>query len=133
MAVHGTPHHDQRMTTTDPIDRHAAELLETAQLPQSAALEPGCHAAVPEVLVSLEEALQVLSAACYQLAADAASENTPTDRFSRELDVELVGALHDVAAGFARCAHACRRGRSAVAPIIAQRLQRHERRGQRVA
>ena len=134
------------MTTTDPLD-HASELLEAAQRFQSAAQEPGCHIAVPEALISLEEALQVLSAAWYQLAADAAPT---TDGLSRELEVQLVGTLHDVAAGFARCARECREGRSTVTPIIARRVaagraedgrngnefprfERHERPGQRVA
>jgi len=131
----------RRMATTDPLD-HASELLEAAQRFQSAAQEPGCHVAVPETLVSLEEALQVLSAAWYQLAADAAR--------SRQLELQLVGTLHDVAAGFARCASACREGRLTVTPVIARRVaagraenrrngnefprfQRHERPGPRVA
>jgi hypothetical protein len=38
---------------------------------------------------------------------------------SRELEVQLVGTLHDVAAGFARCARMCRDGRSVATPTIA--------------
>jgi hypothetical protein len=150
------------MTTTDPVG-HASELLEAAQRFQSAAQEPGCHVAAPDALVSLEEALQVLSAAWYQLAADAApgianrrhhesaeGSSRPATGLSRELEVQLVGTLHDVAAGFARCARACREGRSTVTPIIVRRVaagraesgrngnefprfQRHERPGRRVA
>jgi hypothetical protein len=33
-----------------------------------------------------------------------------------------VAALHDVAAAFARCARACRDGRSTVTPVIARRM-----------
>ena len=51
--------------------RRASELLEDARRFQSAAAQPGCLMAVPDTLVSLEEALQVLSAAWYQVAADA--------------------------------------------------------------
>jgi hypothetical protein len=106
---------DRRMRTTD-IDGHASELLEAAKRFQSAAEEPGCHVAAPEALVSLEETLQALSAAWYQLAADAAT----SDGLSREREVQLIGTLHDLAAGFARCARTCRTGRSAVTPILAR-------------
>jgi hypothetical protein len=61
-----------------------------------------------------------------------------------------MGTLHDVAPGFARCARACREGRSTVTAIIGRRVaagavddrrrgnefprfQRHDRPGQRVA
>jgi hypothetical protein len=128
------------------------------------AAQPGCHIDAPDALVSLEEALQVLSAACYQLAADASpgiverrrdrGSEAPSplrgDRLSREQEVLLMGTLHDVAAGYARCARACREGRSTVTPIIGRcgaagpvddrrrgnefpRFQRHDRPGQRVA
>ena len=126
------------MRTTDPIEGHASELLGAAQRFQSAAQEPGCHVAAPEALASLEETLQVLSAAWYQLAADAApgiasrrrleptvgSSPATTAGLSRELEVQLVGTLHDVAAAFARCARMCRQGRSTVTPIIARAAAR---------
>ena len=152
------------MEPGEDLSRRASELLEDARRFQSAAAQPGCHLAVPDALGSLEEALQVLSAAWYQLAADASPgivERRPgpssdalspprRDGLSREQDVRLMGALHDVAAGFARCANACRQGRSAVTAIIARRaaagradnrrhgnefprFQRHDRPGQRVA
>jgi hypothetical protein len=146
------------------LSRRASELLEDARRFQSAAARPESHTAVPEALVSLEEALQVLSAAWYQLAADASPgivERRPghgadalspprRDGLSREQEIRLIGTLHDVAAGFARCARACREGRSTVTPIVARRVaagppdgrrrgdefprfQRHDRPGQRVA
>ena len=145
------------------LSRRASELLEDARRFQSAAAQPGCHIAVPDALGSLEEALQVLNAAWYQLAADASpgiverrrdrGSEAPSplrgDRLSREQEVLLMGTLHDVAAGFARCARACREGRSTVTPIIGRRaaagraddrrhgkefprFQRHDRPGQRV-
>jgi hypothetical protein len=151
------------MEPAEDLSRRASELLEDARRFQSAAAQP-CHIAVPDALGSLEEALQVLSAAWYQLAADAspgiverrlgsgsdALSPPRRDGLSREQDVRLMGALHDVAAGFARCANACRQGRSAVTAIIARRaavgradnrrhgnafprFQRHDRPGQRVA
>jgi hypothetical protein len=92
------------MRTTDEIERHASELLRAAQRFQSAAQEQGCHQAAPDALASLEEALQVLSAAWYQLAADAVPATGPA------------GPLRDVAGAFARCARMCRRGRSIIAP-----------------
>ena len=152
------------MEIADRLSPRASELVEAARRFQSAAAQPGCHIDAPDALVSLEEALQVLSAACYQLAADASpgiverrrdSGSEPpsplrSDGRSREQEVLLVGTLHDVAAGFARCARACREGRSTVTPIIGRRVargsvddrrrgnefprfHRHDRPGQRVA
>jgi hypothetical protein len=152
------------MEPGEDLSRRASELLEDARRFQSAAAQPGCHVAVPDALGSLEEALQVLSAAWYRLAADASSgiverrlgpgSEAPSpprrDGVSREREVRPMGALHDVAAGFARCASACRQGRSAVTAIVARRaaagradnrrhgnefprFQRHDRPGQRAA
>jgi hypothetical protein len=152
------------MEPGEDLSRRASELVEDARRFQSAAAQPGCLIAVPDTLVSLEEALQVLSAAWYQVAADASPgivERRPghraealspprSDGLSREQEVHLTGTLHDVAAGFARCAKACREGRSAVTAVIARReatrqadnrrhglgfprFQRHDRPGQRVA
>jgi hypothetical protein len=58
-----------------------------------------------------------------------------------------MGTFHDVAAAFARCARACREGRSTIMPVIARRatgddrrrsdefprFQRYERPSERVA
>ena len=77
----------------------------------------------------------MLSAAWYQLAADAAPEIAARGRgagaparlrsarngLSREAEVQLVGALHDVATGLARSARTCRDGRSVATPSIARR------------
>ena len=101
------------------MEGHASELLRAAQRFRSAAQEPGCHAAAPGALLSLEGTLQVLSSAWYQLAADAAPAAADAG-LSRELEVQLVGTLHDVAAAFARCARTSRQGRSTVTPIIAR-------------
>jgi hypothetical protein len=138
------------MELADRLSTRASELVEAVRRFQSAAAQPGCHIDAPDALVSLEEALQVLSAACYQLAADASPSPLRGDGLSREQEVLLMGTLHDVAAGFARCARACREGRSTVTPIIGRRVaagpvddrrrgndfprfQRHDRPGQRVA
>ena len=135
------------MKPGDDLNRRASELLEDARKLQSAAARPGCLIGVPETLVSLEEALQVLSAAWYQVAAEALPGR---DGLSREQEVRLMGALHDVGAGFARCARQCREGRSTVTATIARqaatgraddrrrgnefpRFQRYDRPGQRVA
>jgi hypothetical protein len=137
------------MKTRELIETRASELLATAQGFQAATEERGCHVGAPDALGSLEETLQVLSAAWYQLAADA-SPGLMDPRLSREQEVRLMRTLHDVAAGFARCARTCREGRSAITPILARRaaagraddrhhgdgfprFQRHERPGQRVA
>ena len=122
------------MNTPNLLHDRASELAEAARTFHTAAAEPGSHAGAPASLQSLEEALQVLSAAWYQLAADAspgiverrggrASESLSwphVDGLSREDEVRLTGTLHDVGAAFARCARACREGRSRVTPVIAR-------------
>ena len=152
------------MEIADRLSTRASELLEEARRFQSAAAQPGSHIDAPDALASVEEALQVLSAAWYQVAADGSPgivERQPgrtseapswaqSDGLQHEQEVRLMGTLHDVAAAFARCARACRQGRSEVTPIIARRtaatredhgghrngfprFQRYERPGQRVA
>lgn len=151
------------MEPGEDLSTRASELLEDARRFQSAAAQPGCLTSAPEALVSLEEALQVLSAAWYQVAAEASpgiverragsgsDALSPPRRngLSRENEVRLMGAVHDVAAGFARCARACREGRSALTAMLARRavagmddhrhgdgfprFARHDRPGQRVA
>jgi hypothetical protein len=101
------------MTSLDPLRDPASALVEAAQDFHHAAEHRGSHLAAPASLESLQEALQVLSAAWYRVAADASAG------LSREQEVRLLGALHDVAAAFARCARSCREGRSTVTPIIA--------------
>lgn len=102
------------MTTADDLRHRASELVEAARDLQSAAEARRSHAGAPDALSSLEEALQVLSAAWYQLGADAWQADAPT----REEEVRLVGALHDVAAAFARCARSCREARAIATPLI---------------
>jgi hypothetical protein len=113
------------MRTADPLHHRAAELLEAARAFQADAGQPGSHEAGVDSLASLEEALQILSAAWYQLAADASSgiaERAHGRGLSREQEVRLMATLHDIAAAFARCARTCREGRSTVTPIVARHL-----------
>jgi hypothetical protein len=124
------------MNSARHLQHRASEFLEAARRFQAAAEAPASHAAAPDSLAALEEALQVLSAAWYQVAADASpriverrrppgTERIPRPRrdvLSREQEAHFVGTLHDVAAAFARCARACRDGRSTMTPIIARRL-----------
>jgi hypothetical protein len=131
------------MNTADSLQQRASELVEAAQAFHEAAQRPGSHVVAPAVLESLEEALQVLSGAWYQLAADAspriierphehgvdAHSRSRVDGLSREQEVRLMGALHDVAAAFARCARACREGRSTLTPIIVRRTAHDDRNG----
>jgi hypothetical protein len=86
------------MNSPNLLHERASELAEAARTFQTAAGQSGSHAGAPGSLEALEEALQVLSAAWYQLAADASPG--------------LMGTLHEVGAAFARCARACRLGRS---------------------
>jgi hypothetical protein len=149
------------MNSADSVHNRPYELVEAARAFHAAVERPRSPAAAPDSLASLEEALQVLSAAWYQLAADASpgiverwrgrGSEAPSwpqvDGLSREQEVRLMGTLHDVAAAFARCARACREGRSTVTPIVARRVagdasrpgdefprfQRHQRPKARVA
>ena len=123
------------METANTLNTRASELLEEARRFQSAVARPGCHTDAPDALASLEEALQVLSAAWYQVAADGspgiverqrgpaseARSRPQVDGLPRELEVRLMGTVHDVAAAFARCARVCREGRSEVTSILARR------------
>ena len=102
------------MTSLAPLYDSASAMVEAAEAFHRAAETRGSHVGAPESLGNLQEALQVLSTAWYRLAADAA----PATGLSREQEVRLMGAMHDVAAAFARCARACRDGRSAVTPLI---------------
>src|SRR5687768_10446267 len=107
------------MNTADSLQASAAALVEAARAFHSASEQPTSHAATPASLASLEETLQVLSAAWYQLAADAspgAGSRAQLDGLSHEQEVRLMGTLHDIAAAFARCARACRAGRTTVTP-----------------
>jgi hypothetical protein len=124
------------MDIADRLNTRASELLEEARRFQSAAAQPASYIDAPDALASLEEALQVLSAAWYQVAADGspgiverqlgrtseAPSRTQSDGLSHEQEVRLIGTLHDVAAAFARCARVCRVGRSEVTPIVARRV-----------
>jgi hypothetical protein len=114
------------MTSPNLLHERASELAEAARTFQTAAGQRGSHAGAPGSLEALEEALQVLSAAWSQLATDAspgiverrgtraseASSWPHVDGLSREEEVRLIGTLHDIGAAFARCARACRHGRS---------------------
>ena len=115
---------DGLMESEDRLNTRASELLEEARRFQSAAAQPGCHVDAPDALASLEEALQLLSAAWYQVAADGSPGIVERE------------ALQDVAAAFARCARVCREGRSKVRSIQGNgfpRFDRYDRPGQRVA
>ena len=114
------------MNSPNLLHESASELAEAARTFQTAARQPGSHAGAVSSLEALEGALQVLSAAWSQLATDAspgiverrrsrasgASSWPHVDGLSREEEVRLIGTLHDVGAAFARCARACRHGRS---------------------
>jgi hypothetical protein len=63
--------HDRGVNSPSQLHNRASDIVEAARGFQAAAEEPASHAAVPDSLAALEEALQVLSAAWYQLAGDA--------------------------------------------------------------
>jgi hypothetical protein len=112
-----------RMNSIEPLHDKAAELIKAAQAFNSAADQIGIRPAVPLSLARTEEALQLLSGAWYQLAADASptdAEPSAPDGLSHEQEVHLKAALHDVAAAFARCARTCRDGRLAMGVVRRQ-------------
>jgi hypothetical protein len=109
------------MTTEDPLRESVSALVEAARGFQRASEARGGHLAAPEALTALQEALQLVGGAWYRLASDAVPAGGRSDGgLSREQEVRLIGALHDVAAAFGRCAAACRGGRSVIAPILAR-------------
>ena len=118
------------------IAEHATEVRDAARRLHHEAGEPGASFGAPSVLASLEEALQLLSAGWYEVAADAgpwavrrrrrfsrsAKGDPPADHvLTHEEEVRLVATLHHLAAAFARCARACREARPTVAPLIERR------------
>jgi hypothetical protein len=127
---------DRGMNSPSQLHDRASDIVEAVRGFQAAAEEPASHAAAPDSLAALEEALRVLSATWYRLAADAApgiaerrrarssapDARARRDGLSREQESHLVATLHDIAAAFASCARACREGRSTAAPIIARRI-----------
>ena len=136
------------MDTPHRLDQCAAELADAARNFHTAAGRPGAHAAAPDSLALLEDTLQALSGAWYQLAADAspgivsrrvgrgsrAGRWPNVEGLSREQEVRLMGALHEVGAAFARCARVCRESRTAVGPLVARRAAAGPgARGQRAA
>ena len=124
------------MNSADAHHARASDLVTAARAFRAATESPESYPVAAHSLAALEQALQVLSAAWYQLAADASpgiverrrgrSSEAPSwpqvDGLTREQEVRVMGALHDVAAALGRCARACREGRSTVTPIVTRRL-----------
>jgi hypothetical protein len=118
------------------VAQHAADIRDAAQRLHHGTGEPGSSMAAPGALVSLEEALQVLSAGWFELAADAApwvirrrrqsgtskaAGPRSDDALSRAQEVHLAATFHDLAAAFAGCARACRETRATAVPLIERR------------
>jgi hypothetical protein len=117
------------MNSTSQLRSCALEVVSAARRFDAAAQAPESHRGAPASLAALEDAFQLLSAAWYRLAADAApdlaerrqgtSEHAARpDRLSHEQEVRVLATLHDIAAAFARTARTCRTGRSRIEPII---------------
>ena len=105
------------MTSGNALNSPTAALMDAANAFHRAAETAGSHTGAPESLGAVQTALRVLSAAWYRVAADAVPSNRATG-LSREQEVLLIGALHDAAAAFAKCARACRESEATVAAII---------------
>jgi hypothetical protein len=126
------------MTSRNALSSRAAALLDAAEAFHRAAETAGSHNGAAESLGAAQTALRVLSAAWYRVAADAVPSlherepvrdlpgqvPSPASGLSREQEVLLVGALHDAAAAFAKCARECRDSEATVAAIIERGLAR---------
>jgi hypothetical protein len=113
------------MASFESVEQNAYELVEQARVLLEAAGQPGSSDGVDRALASSEEALQLLSATWYRLAADASTAVAEGDpALSREQEVGLLATLHDVAGAFARCARDCRRARPTAGRLLEKRAQR---------
>ena len=112
------------MASPESVEQNAYELVEQARVLLEAAGQPGSSEGVGRALASSEEALQLLSATWYRLAADASTvvaEGDPV--LTREQEASLLATLHDLAGAFARCARECRRAQRA-GRLLEKRAQR---------
>ena len=109
--------HDDTMSSTDHIGGHACELLDAARAIHETAGDPGSAEEATAVLARMEEALQLLIAGWYHVAADAAPDNG----LSHEQVAHLTGTLHDVAGALARCAHVCRDAQPTLSLLVERR------------
>src|SRR5918994_3596085 len=98
------------MTSPD-FPQDAASLVEAAQAFDRASEARGSHRAAPEFLALQQEALQILSAAWYRVAADAVARvestrpvasdaDAPSSALSPEQGGKLIGAGPYVGAAF---------------------------------
>jgi hypothetical protein len=125
------------MTSKDVLSSSTAALVDAANAFHRAAESPGSHIGAAESLGAAQTALRILSAAWYRVAADAVpsihdrnqaharSGQAPARAtgLSHEQEAQLIGALHDAAAAFARCARECRVSEARVAAITARSEQ----------
>jgi hypothetical protein len=110
----------------------SAALERTRTAVAAAAREPDGWREAPAQLRALERALIDLSARWTAVAALAAptigrlrdGEVSPPSApgLSREQEVSMISAFHDVAADLAAAARSCRNGRAVIAPLIERRI-----------
>jgi hypothetical protein len=113
------------MASFESVEENAYELVEQARVLLEASGQTGSSEGVGGALASSEEALQLLSATWYRLAADTSTAVTEGDlALSREQEASLLATLHEVAGAFARCARECRRARSTAGRLLEKRAQR---------
>lgn len=129
--------HDLGMSATDQLRVQATDLAARANDLHAIHADPESWSAVPDLLADLEQILRALSASSHELAAGAApgvsklrlwlNPRAPTASvqagLSRQHEVQLISALHDVAAEFNACAKACRKAREVVGLLTACRLE----------
>jgi hypothetical protein len=113
------------MASFESVEQSAYELVEQARVLLEASGQPGSSEGVGRALASSEEALQLLSATWYRLAADASTAVAERDpALSREQEASLLATLHNAAGAFARCARECRRARSTTGRLLEKRARR---------
>ncbi len=110
MVTTSLEHDRTAMASRDPTHEvydAACDLLQAARAIERAAGSDGVLEVIPATLGTLEQALQVLSASCYRLAGQCASNaprngpQRPSDqgatkqRLSRENEAVLMATLHD--------------------------------------
>jgi hypothetical protein len=129
--------HDRGMSAAHQLRVQAADLAARANDLHATSAVPESWPAVPDLLADLEQMLRVLSASSYELAAGAApavskfrlwlNPRAPTASvqagLSRQHEVQLISALHDVAAEFNACAKSCHKAREVVGLLTACRLE----------
>lgn len=128
-----------RPTTVEQLADRATELVDATNGICAAAGDPESWEAAPALLSNLEQVLLLLRASWCEIAARAAptiaerrwaipGRSDAETGLSRGQEVQLISALHDLAADLTGCARSCRNVRTIVEPLIDRRLHAQKER-----